>query len=121
MKKRSSLGTLRNKCDKVTQLIGHKENEKCLLCPRPHNVLHHFFPKSVSSALRYNFDNLINLCNGCHMRLHQSGDPSYEQRIIAIKGVEWYNNLASHARDYTKINKGYYEDTLVVLQRRLES
>lgn len=120
MKKRSSLGTLRNKCDKLMQEIGHKENPFCLLCGKYQQVMHHFFPKSVSSFLRYEWSNLIPLCNGCHMRLHQSGDPTYEQRIIKLKGKKWFDWLAQHARDYIKVNTPYYESVYISLQDRLE-
>ena len=125
MKKRSKLGTLRNKCDALMQIIGHRRNPFCLLCGKAQQVMHHFFPKSVSSFLRYNWDNLVPLCNGCHMRLHQSGDPSYEERIKKIKGQKWYNWLAQHARDYIKINTAYYEniylDLEVMLIKEIES
>lgn len=120
MRKRSSIGTLRNKCDKVMQEIGHKENRFCLLCGKAQQVMHHFFPKSVSSYLRYDWQNLVPLCNGCHMRLHQSGDPSYEQRIIALKGQEWWKYLSTHSRDYIKINVAYYQSVLSELQARNE-
>jgi hypothetical protein len=72
------------------------------------SVLHHFYPKSVSSALRYDWKNLIPLCQGCHMRLHQSGDPSYEYEIIKRKGLKWYHELTSHKHDSVKIDRIYY-------------
>lgn len=81
-----------------------------MLCGKPQQVMHHFFPKSVSSFLRYSWDNLIPLCNGCHMRLHQSGDPSYEQRIIDTKGKKWYDKLYKVKREYVKVNVAYYKD-----------
>ena len=118
MQKRSKLGTLRNKCDKLMQQIGHEENPTCLLCGKPQQVMHHFFPKSVSSFLRYEWRNLIPLCNGCHMRLHQSGDPTYEQRIIKIKGKKWFDWLATNARNYIKINTAYYEEKYIDLMSR---
>jgi len=108
--KRNPLTTWRLKCDRKMQEIGQNNNPRCLLCANPVQIMHHFFPKSVSSFLRYNWDNLIPLCNGCHMRLHQSGDPRYEQRIIAAKGENWYENLEIHARDYQKVNVGYYKE-----------
>jgi len=60
--------------------------------------------------LRYDLErNIIPLCNGCHWRIHGSGDPSYQQRIIDIKGIEWYRELDSIRRTSIKVNKEYYE------------
>ncbi len=110
-----SLGYWRRTCDKLMQEIGHRDNPYCLLCGQPQQVMHHFFPKSVSARLRYSWDNLIPLCNGCHNRLHQSGDPSYEQRIIEKKGVEWYKALDAIRRNTIKVNVTYYREVKKLL------
>jgi hypothetical protein len=115
MKKRSDIGKLRSACDALMQKKGKELFPKSLLSGLSTQVMHHFFPKSVSSFHRYNWSNLIPLTNGEHMRLHQSGDPQYEQKIIEIKGKKWYNELEKHKRDYTKINKAYYEEMLTLL------
>lgn len=109
-KKGVKLGTWRKKCDAIMQQIGHHQNPFCLICGQTQQVMHHFFPKSVSARLRYEWDNLIPLCNGCHNRLHQSGDPSYEQRIIEKKGKEWYDRLNSIRREVIKVNVEYYRN-----------
>lgn len=114
-KKFMKLSYYRNKCDKALQEKVARENKKCLLCGMPEQVGHHFFPKSVSSALRYDMKNIIPLCSGCHLRLHQSGDPTYETRIIEIKGEEWYEELQKQKRDYVKVNRAYYEHQLKIL------
>lgn len=119
MRKRSKLGVLRNKADKAMQILGKKKFPKSLISGQPTQVMHHFFPKSVSSFHRYNWDNLIPLTNGEHLRLHHSGDPDYEQIIINIKGKRWYNKLNKHKRDYTKINVAYYEEVYEKLQHEL--
>lgn len=125
MKKRSKLGTLRNKCDQLMQIIGKKKFPKSILSGAPTQVMHHFFPKSVSSYLRYDWENLIPLTNGEHMRLHQSGDPSYEGEIIRIKGKKWYDALNRVKREYIKINTAYYEgmylDLMAMLARDIEA
>ena len=121
MKRRSSLGTLRNKCDATMQEIGRARHKKCLLCTRPQQVMHHFIPKSVSSRLRYDWDNLIPLCNGCHNRLHQSGDPEYELRIREIRGKKWHESLRKRRDEYQKVNKGYYETVYAELQKELST
>lgn len=83
--------------------------------------MHHFFPKSVSARLRYDWDNLIPLTNAEHMRLHQSGDPDYEQRIIEIKGQKWYELLRERRKETVKINVEYYRQIKLRLQEELSS
>ena len=118
-KKGMSLGYWRRKCDALMQEIGTRDNPQCTLCNQPCNVMHHFFPKSVSAYLRYDWRNLIPLCNGCHNRLHQSGDPSYEQRIISIRGQPWYDELDKVRRTEIKVNVGYYRNVKAELEKML--
>lgn len=123
MKKRSSLGTLRNKCDKLMQEIGTNKHKTCFICSKQTQVMHHFIPKSVSAVLRYNWDNLIPLCNGCHWKIHGSGDPEYEQAIIRAKGMTWYMKLRYKRREIIKINKEYYEtvyEELLAVDKELD-
>lgn len=112
MKRLSDLGKLRNQADKLMQQIGQRDNPVCMTCGKASQVMHHFIPKSVCAALRYDWDNLIPLCNGCHNRLHQSGDPEYEQKIIRTKGQEWYDSLQEKRKELIKVNKGYYEEKI---------
>jgi len=116
MKRLSTLGQFRNACDKKMQELGKIKFPKSLVSGLPTQVLHHFFPKSVSSFHRYNWDNLIPLTNGEHMRIHQANDPSYQQKIVEIKGQRWYNGLEKTKRNYTKINKEYYKCVLTKLE-----
>lgn len=118
MKRRSELGKLQARCDKEMQLLGKILYPKSLLSGLPTQVMHHFFPKSVCARLRYDWENLIPLTNGEHMRLHQSGDPTYEMRIREIKGDKWYSSLLLKKREMIKVNKQYYEEVLEKLQNR---
>lgn len=43
------------------------------------------------------------------MRLHQSGDPSYEQDIVRIMGQDWYQELFGKKRKMIKVNREYYQ------------
>lgn len=103
------------KADALLQEWVKRNNPKCLLCGNPTQVAHHFFPKSVSNRLRYELANCVPLCNGCHNRLHQSGDPSYEQRIIEIKGKKWYQRLLKLKRELVKTNVAYYQAAIAKL------
>jgi hypothetical protein len=108
--KGKSLGKWRSECDALMQEIGRLTNPYCILCQRDCQVMHHFIPKSVCARLRYEWSNLVPLCNGCHNRLHQSGDPGYEQRIIKYNGIEWYEKLEEMRKEEIQVNVGYYRD-----------
>jgi hypothetical protein len=108
--RRLSLSGWRHKCDRLMQEKGRLISPKSLLSGLPSNVQHHFVPKSVSARLRYYWPNLIPLTNGEHLRLHQSGDPSYELRIIEIKGQDWWKDLQEKKREIIKVNQAYYKE-----------
>jgi 5-methylcytosine-specific restriction endonuclease McrA len=86
---------LRKKADKLLQEVGRKlyENRGCLVCGGKYSCLHHYTPKSVSNALRYDWNNLIPICAGCHFRHHSSNDPRIHDEIRKIKGQDWVDDL----------------------------
>jgi len=99
----------RKKADKAMQEWGRRTYSKCLICGGKLSCLHHYFPKSTSAGLRYDKDNLIPICQGCHFR-HHNGDPRIQNAINEIKGKEWLTRLAKKKyEDYPKQNKQYYE------------
>lgn len=112
-----SQAKLRKACDTLMQEKGKKLFPRSILSGEPTQVMHHFVPKSVSARLRYEWDNLIPLTNGEHMRLHQSGDPEYEQRIMEIKGKGWWLRLLTLKREIIKVNVGYYKKVLEELKK----
>ena len=116
-KKKLKLSTLRNKADRKMQETGRKVYNKCMVCSGAYSCLHHFFPKSRSSALRYDWENLIPICQGCHFA-HHNGDPRIHIEVIKIKGMDWYEALEWKKNNKTvKPSKGYYEDVLKNLDK----
>lgn len=97
------------KCDTKLQHKGKELYQKCEVCSKPMSCLHHFFPKSVSSRLRYDWDNLIPICNGCHMRHHQANDPTIHGTILKKRGQAWYEVLIVKKYEPMDINIGYYK------------
>ena len=115
-KKKQSLATLRRKCDKALQEAGRRVYKDCLVCGRPQQVLHHYYTKGSCTTLRYEWENLIPLCNGCHFALH-NGNPDIQEAIMKAKGKEWLNSLKLKKQKTTKISKGYYLDILETLNK----
>ena len=116
-KKKLKLSTLRNKCDRKMQETGRRVYSSCLVCGQPNNLLHHFWTKSRSSALRYDWENLIPLCQKCHF-FHHNGDPSIHIERVKIKGMDWWEALEWKKNNkIVKPSKGYYEDVLKNLDK----
>lgn len=117
--KKPSIKTLRNKCDDLLTPIIKKLHPKCLLCGRQTEVAHHHVHKSKSSILRYDLENLINLCNSCHFALHQN-ESYYASKIVAIKGLKWFENLERQKNKLVKTDTSFYQsnyERLTKIQR----
>ncbi len=106
-KKLPKLSTMRNKCDNLLTPIIKALHPKCLLCGHDTQVAHHHFHKSQSTRLRYELDNLINLCNGCHLKLHMN-ESFWASKIVQIKGLEWFASLERKNQESVKADVHYY-------------
>lgn len=111
---------LRDKCDSLIQKINRASCGRCLVCGGYNDVGHHYFPKSVSSYLRYDLRNIIPLCGKCHCRIHMSDDPTINNTIVRKKGHEWLESLEADKRRTIKTNKAYYEMNFETLTKILE-
>jgi hypothetical protein len=98
---------VRNQADALLTPIVKTLNPKCLLCPNPTQVAHHHVHKSKSTRLRHELDNLIPLCNACHLKLHW--DESYWASVIVeIKGLAWFARLDRMKNEIVKADVLYY-------------
>ena len=101
---------LRHRCDKLLQEVVRSLNNKCLVCGKIISCGHHYFPKSTSSALRYDLENIIPLCVGCHFS-HHNGNPEIHNAINEIKGKEWLENLRIKKKNlFIKESLEYYQN-----------
>lgn len=116
--KPKKLSYYQNKADKLLQELGRKTQQYCEVCGKPMSCLHHFFPKSMASVLRYNLKNCVALCAGCHLR-HHSGDPNIHAKIIRLRGDDWLDELILEKRVYFKPSIGYYKDIIEKLKLML--
>ena len=111
-KGKSKVSILRAKCDKALQEEGKRRFKVCEVCGKPINCLHHFFPKSISSRLRYEWDNLIPICVSCHFKHHSTFNPTIHAEVIKKRGIEWYDDLEKLKWEIIKTNVAYYEEQL---------
>ena len=108
----TKLRKLQKEADRLLQEWVKKKYPKCLVCGKKTHCGHHFFPKSLSSALRYLVQNLIPLCVGCHFKHHFQNDPTIHVTILLKKGWVWYNELLKLKKQKPKINIAYYEEII---------
>ncbi len=104
---------LRNKCDKLwfTKLY----SEECEVCGKRANQVHHFYPKGLYGHLRYDLDNGISMCMGCHFSHHHRGNPEIHQIIIEKRGKKWHNRLKKKAKNRptsSYLTILYYQDII---------
>jgi hypothetical protein len=120
--KLKTIKSLRNACDALIQQIGKLKWPRSEVSGQPTQVIHHINPKSVSNALRYDWDNLVALTNGEHMRHHQAGDPLIHGTIIFKRGQEWWDKLLKRRyREFVKTDRVYYETIKDRLEKELSS
>jgi 5-methylcytosine-specific restriction endonuclease McrA len=108
------------KADRELQEAGRRIYEYCEVCGAPMTVMHHYIPKSRSSFLRYNWDNCVPLCHGCHFKLHNS-DPFIQNKINEKRGKEWYKGLEQlqvrGVKEGFKFTIAYLNDKIEVLKK----
>lgn len=81
-----------HKADKALQELWRLNHKECEVCGREMSCAHHYFPKSSAGNLRYNFLNLISICQGCHFS-HHNGNPEIHNTVNKQRGEEWLNQL----------------------------
>ena len=110
---------LRNKADKLWFKACMKTHgNKCEVCGKPAKQVHHFFPKSSYSHLRYDINNGIPMCTGCHFTHHTKGDPKIQQAIIEKRGNKWFKKLANKKRQSSYKTIKYYKSTILWLSSK---
>jgi len=108
---RSKKARLRDKSDRAMQEYIRANNNGCFVCGQPISCGHHYFPKSTASSLRYDLDNIIPLCQGCHFR-HHNGDPRIHATVLEIKGIDWHKELLRKKNILVKPGIKYYEEII---------
>lgn len=107
MKKLPKISTVRNKCDSLLTPIIKFLYPNCLLCGRQTEVAHHHVHKSKSTRLRYELDNLINLCTSCHCKLHQN-ESYWASKIVDIKGMDWFKKIDKLGQEIVKADVHWF-------------
>lgn len=107
---KNKLSYFRKKADRAMQDYFTQKYPNCEMCNAPVSCMHHFHPKSVSSALRYVEENLVPVCNSCHLGFHSNRSAQMTSRLIDKRGVEWSNDLLKRKEQIVKPSIGYYKE-----------
>lgn len=99
--------TVRTKADNLLTPIIKAMFPKCLLCGKPTEVAHHHVHKSKSTRLRYEIDNLVNLCHSCHQKLHHN-ESFWASKIVEIRGIEWFKRISKIGQEIVKADVHFY-------------
>jgi|15BtaG_2_1085339.scaffolds.fasta_scaffold01275_4 5-methylcytosine-specific restriction endonuclease McrA len=119
-KSKSATSKLQTKCDSLLTPIIKERHPVCLLnglsdkCTYNTEVAHHHVHKSKSLILRYELDNLIPLCQHCHLMLHHN-ESYWASKIVEIRGLDWFRELERKKNQIVKANKAWYEEKLEAL------
>ena len=111
---RTNKQKLRSECDSAwKEIVLQRADFKCEICGGTFRITgHHFYPRGLYGHLRYNPENGVALDFPCHFAHHHRGDPSIHDKIIAKRGMEWYDNLKESAYNRPKSSFqtiGYYQ------------
>ena len=99
----------RNKADRVFQIWFVAKNPYCEVCGKPTSCGHHFFPKSSATSLRYEENNMIPVCVGCHLGFHSARGSESNGIIIEKRGLDWFKELRKTKETITKVGIVYYK------------
>jgi len=116
-KKRTGKQLLRSRADRAWFVaVFRKWGNACGACGERGIQAHHFYPKGLYPALRYDLENGIPICMRCHFMHHHRGDPSIGLLITANRGKKWLAGLEKRKRNEIYWTIKEYEDNI----KRLE-
>lgn len=112
--------------DKLLQEINRKKNKKCECCGKECQVAHHWIEKSRSARLRYDWENIIPLCNACHFKIHNIfgnnvvGGVDIAEVIIKKRGKAWKTRMDNIGHETIKNDIIYQQKINNRLKEELE-
>jgi len=75
--------------------------------------VHHIFTKGAYPAIRFDIDNGICLCRGCHWKVRRKQE-EFRDFLIQYRGHDYYEALKTRAMLHKKVD---YAMALIILER----
>lgn len=117
MAKLTNKQQLRKQADILwSKAIKKKHKGKCFVCREKGVDPHHFVPRSLSLSLRYDLENGIFLCRGCHFDIHFKSDPMIGLVIAFKKGRAWVEYLRIKKKERIKYTTLWLKEQLEKLK-----
>ena len=114
LKKPKTIGKLKKELWKLTSEKIRREVGACQKCGKMEGLhAHHMIPRSKGNSVYFLRDNLICVCAGCHMWIHNQASPKEIYDLaIEILGEERYNAIEEVKNTYLKYTRADYEEML---------
>ena len=118
MAKRTTKQKLRSQADRLWFIaVFKKYGNRCELCGDTANQAHHFYPKGLYPALRYEIANGIPICMKHHFLHHHRADPSIHLLIRQSRGKAWIDKLEKKRNKQITWTVQLYNDTINKLEK----
>lgn len=122
MTKKKPVSYYSHQADKLLQQLFKLNHTECEVCGNLMSCAHHYYCKSSAGNLRYNFLNLISICQSCHFK-HHNGNPDIQNTINEVRGKEWLKELqeAKKIPNPECNTKRYYEAKILELKESIQN
>jgi len=105
---------LRKKCHDLWTAIHKKRHPRCEWCKvNATKDVHHIFTKGAYPAIRFDIDNGICLCRGCHWKVRRKQE-EFRDFLIQYRGHDYYEALKTRAMLHKKVD---YAMALIILEK----
>lgn len=116
--KKLTIKKLKKEAEKLwSQVVLENGGGECFVCGKKTKIVpHHFVPRRISLALRFDPENGVIACQNCHISLHQKSDPIPVLIIAFKKGKEWVDYLLKNKKKQVVPNRKWYEEQVKKLK-----
>ena len=77
-----SISKLKKELWKLVSQYLRLKYSKCQVCGKPSNQVHHIIHRARGNSVYFHEDNLIVVCYGCHLGMHNRFSPDEINKII---------------------------------------
>ena len=100
-----------------SQAVHAIHGHKCAICGLPSQAAHHFFGKKAYPSVRFNLDNSVACCKGCHsIKIHLKGQTELARdALISRIGQDRFDKVKKLANEVARFTL----DDLIAIKEEL--